>query len=68
MPHSRARMFRFGAMGMEIASPIIAGAALGYYMDKYFNTPPYLMMVMCLLGVVYGFTRLIRGLKDLGED
>ncbi len=42
-------------MGLHIVSSIIVGLAIGYYLDDYFGTKPYLIMIFFILGVLSGF-------------
>jgi len=42
-------------MGLHIVSAIIVGLVIGWYLDDYFGTKPWLIMIFFLLGVVAGF-------------
>jgi F0F1-type ATP synthase assembly protein I len=68
MALSPGKMARYGAVGLEFSSPILAGAILGHYLDQYFKTDPYLTLVMFLLGVFAGFYRLVTILRDFQKD
>jgi F0F1-type ATP synthase assembly protein I len=62
MALSAGRMARFASIGFEFAWPMVAGAIIGHYLDLYFQTDPWLTLVMFLLGVFGGFYRLVREL------
>jgi F0F1-type ATP synthase assembly protein I len=68
MALSPAKMARYGAVGLEFSSPILAGAIIGHYLDLHFKTDPYLTLVMFLLGVFAGFYRLVIILRDLQKE
>lgn len=42
-----------------------AGGILGYYLDKWLGTTPYLLIVGIFLGAVLGFYYLLRSLHTL---
>jgi len=62
------KMVRYGSIGIEFTSPMIAGAIIGHYLDKYFNTDPWLTLVMFMLGVLAGFYRLITALSEFQKE
>jgi ATP synthase protein I len=68
MALSPLKMARYGAVGVEFSSPMLAGALVGHYLDRYFNTDPYLTLVMFLLGVFAGFYRLVIILRDFQKE
>ncbi len=68
MAMSPAKLARYGAVGLEFSSPMLAGAIIGHYLDVYFKTDPYLTLVMFLLGVFAGFYRLVSILRDFQKE
>jgi ATP synthase protein I len=68
MALSSVKMARYGAAGLEFSSPMLAGAIIGHYLDRYFNTDPYLTLVFFLLGVFAGFYRLVTILRDFQKE
>jgi F0F1-type ATP synthase assembly protein I len=61
-------LWRFAAIGAEFFSPILGGAVLGYYLDRYFHTDPVLAVSGVFLGVVLGFYRLFVELRDFQKS
>ncbi len=53
------KMVRYASLGAELTSPPIVGAVVGYYLDDYLKTSPYLTMALLLAGVAVSFYRLI---------
>jgi ATP synthase protein I len=47
-------------MGLSVA----IGLAIGYYLDRYFQTKPWLTIIFLLLGVAAGF----RSLSSLAKE
>lgn len=67
MPPGRLRYARYGAAGFDLLGTIIAGTAIGYFLDKWWSTTPYLTLLLILLSIVGGFTRLIRTLRHFDK-
>jgi F0F1-type ATP synthase assembly protein I len=62
------KMVRYGSIGVEFSSPIVAGAIMGHYLDQYFKTDPWLTLVLFLTGVLAGFYRLITALSAFQKE
>jgi F0F1-type ATP synthase assembly protein I len=56
------------SLGLVLPSSIIIGLLIGYYMDKWLGTNPWLLLVFTLLGVASGLISLIRGIIKLNKD
>ena len=56
------------SLGLMLPSSIIVGLFLGYYLDKFFGTHPWLLLVFFILGAVAGFYSLIRGLSKFKDE
>jgi len=37
-----------------VVAPVVLGGAVGYFLDRWLHTRPYLMLVLGILGVVAG--------------
>lgn len=42
-------------IGLQLVSATFIGLAVGYFLDKWLGTKPWLTIVMLILGVVAGF-------------
>ncbi|MFH5831095.1 AtpZ/AtpI family protein [Halalkalibaculum sp. DA3122] len=40
------------SLGAEIAAAILLPIVLGYWLDDYFNSSPWLVLAGCLIGIV----------------
>ncbi len=56
------------SLGLMLPSSIAVGLFLGYYLDKFFGTRPWLLLVFFILGIVSGFYSLIRGLSKFKDE
>ena len=65
-PKNRIGLGRQAALAMElpflIAGGAIAGGLLGYLLDNYFHTKPYLMLLIGAIGFAAGLRDLLRRL------
>lgn len=61
------RYARYGAAGFDLFGTIIAGTMVGYFLDRWWSTTPYLTLVLMLLAIVGGFIRLIRTLRHFDQ-
>jgi len=48
---------------LMLPSSIAVGLLVGYYLDKWLGTDPWLLIVFLLLGIFSGFYSLLRGLS-----
>ncbi len=56
------------SLGLMLPSSIVVGLFLGYYLDKFFGTRPWLLLVFFILGAVSGFYSLLRGLSKFKDE
>lgn len=40
------------SLGAEIAAALLVPILLGYWLDGYFSTSPWLLLIGCLVGIV----------------
>ena len=64
----------YSAGTVELGISVAVGAGIGYALDQYFDTAPWLTLFWLLCGVIAGFRSLFRVVKRLersegqGED
>jgi ATP synthase protein I len=74
MPAKKPSKINYGkiaaisSLGLMLPSSIAVGLFLGYYLDKFFGTHPWLLLVFFILGVVSGFYSLLRGLSKFKDE
>lgn len=49
-----------GSVGVELVASVLIGAFIGYRLDLYFHTKPWLMVVGLFLGALAGFYNLYK--------
>lgn len=53
------------AIAFELPGAILGGLLIGYLLDEYFNTSPWLMMILPILAFTGACMRLLRWAKIL---
>lgn len=54
-------------VAFELPGTILAGLVVGYFLDKYFNTSPWLLIVFTLLAFAGAFIRLVRWVRFFSD-
>ncbi len=73
MPNKKPSKTNYGkivgisSLGLMLPSSIAVGLFFGYYLDKFFGTRPWLLLVFFILGAVSGLRSLIRGLSKFKD-
>jgi ATP synthase protein I len=52
-----------GSVGLILPSSIAVGLFLGYMLDKWLHTAPWMLLIFLVLGVVSGLLSLYRAMK-----
>ena len=47
-------------VGVNLVVATFVGLAIGYYLDKWLGTKPWLMFIFLILGIITGFRDLFR--------
>jgi len=61
------QLARYSAIGLEMGLCVAIGVAIGYFLDRYFSTGPWLTLIFLLLGVAAGFRSLFSLVKDIDK-
>ena len=62
------RYAKYSSIGIEMAASVAVGAFIGYWLDGYFGTEPWLMIFWLICGVAAGFRSLFRMTKNLQKE
>ena len=69
---SKSRAFfraaQFASVGLEMGIAIAIGAGIGYLLDKWLKTSPWLLIVFLLFGVAAGFKGLYDAARRASKD
>jgi ATP synthase protein I len=68
----KGKIFRqiasYSTLGLEMGLSVAVGAILGYYLDKWLHTDPWLLIVFLIFGAIAGYRSLYRALKRLERE
>ncbi len=53
----------FGSLGFSVALSVVIGLGIGVFLDRYFDTSPWLMLIFLLLGIAAGFRNIGLAIK-----
>jgi ATP synthase protein I len=62
------RLAELSSLGLMLPSSIIVGLVLGYFLDRWLGTRPWLLLTFTVLGIVSGLLSLFRALKKYDRD
>ncbi|MCP4217344.1 MAG: AtpZ/AtpI family protein [bacterium] len=54
------RSASYSSVGLMFPSSIAVGLAVGYFLDKWLNTAPYLLFIFLFYGIAAGFVNLFK--------
>jgi ATP synthase protein I len=54
-------------LGVEMVSALVIGVAIGYFLDRWLGTKPWLMLLFFILGSAAGFMGVYRAATGLGQ-
>ena len=52
-------------LGTELVAAVAVGTIIGFILDSWFDTKPWLIITFFFVGVVAGITNVIRSAKKL---
>lgn len=61
------QLARLSTIGVALVAATFIGLGIGYALDKWLGTSPWLMMVFTLFGIVAGFLNLFRDVGLVGR-
>lgn len=53
-------LYTAGTIGLHMVSATFVGLAMGYFLDKWLDTGPWLLVIFLILGIVTGFRDIFR--------
>ncbi|MCL4475528.1 MAG: AtpZ/AtpI family protein [Nitrospirae bacterium] len=54
------QLLEASSVGIQLVLSTFVGFAIGYYLDKFFTTFPWLTILFLLLGIIAGFYDLVK--------
>jgi ATP synthase protein I len=55
-------------IGIQLAVSTIVGAGIGYLLDRWLGTEPWLLVLFFILGTIAGFREMFRVVSQASED
>ena len=62
------RIAKYAAIGIQFPSTIFAGLVVGYLLDGYFGTAPWLLVAMAFGGFFVAVAQLIQWVRRLSKE
>jgi F0F1-type ATP synthase assembly protein I len=62
------RLAELSSLGLILPSSIAVGLFMGYFLDRWLGTGPWLLLTFTVLGIVSGLLSLFRALKKQMKD
>lgn len=62
-----AEYLSLSTIGIEMGAALVVGLVLGWYLDRYFGTRPWLLVIFTALGIGAGFRNIIRVALEQGR-
>ena len=65
------QLLEASTVGLNLVLSTFVGLAIGYGLDSFFNTSPWLTIIFLIIGIIAGFRELVRIAKkqqDNGPD
>ncbi|MFH2012626.1 MAG: AtpZ/AtpI family protein [Pseudomonadota bacterium] len=56
---------RYSTIGLEMVISVVIGILIGWWLDRFFDTKPWLTVIFMLFGIAAGFKSLFGLLKDI---
>jgi len=58
-------LMSYSSLGLEMGLSVAIGIGIGYFLDNYFKTSPYLTILFMLFGIVAAFKTIFMLLKKV---
>lgn len=58
----------YSSLGMQLAFSVVIGFFLGSYLDKTFNTHPWLTYLFLIFGIAAGFRNIALAVKRIQKS
>jgi ATP synthase protein I len=58
---------QLSTLGIAMVAAVAIGLGIGYWLDRWLGTGPWLTMLFALFGIVAGFLNLVRDVRRFGR-
>lgn len=56
------------SVAVELVAAVVVGAFIGWFLDQWLGTKPWLVILFCLLGGVAGFLNIYRSAMRIADE
>lgn len=63
-----AQYISHASIGIEMGAALVVGMAIGWFLDRSFETRPWFLVAFTALGIVAGFRNVIRAARKAAAD
>ena len=64
-PTSPSNLGQAFKMSTELVSAVLVGTIIGFILDTWFDTKPWLIIIFFFVGVIAGITNVVRSAKKI---
>jgi ATP synthase protein I len=61
-------LLSYSSLGLEMGLCVAVGLAIGFYLDKYFHTYPYLSIAFLIVGILAAFKAIYVLAKKMEKE
>jgi len=61
-------LLSYSSLGIEMGLCVAIGIGMGYYLDKYFETSPYLTIIFMIFGIIAAMKTMYQLMKKLEKE
>jgi len=61
-------LISYSSLGLEMGLCVAIGIAIGYFLDRYFMTSPYLTIIFMIFGVIAAMKTIYKLMKKLEKE
>jgi ATP synthase protein I len=55
-------------IGIQLAVSTMIGAGIGYLLDRWLGTEPWLLVLFFVIGTIAGFREMLRTVSEVSQD
>ncbi len=67
-PQLDPKFMMFSSMGLELGLSVIVGFLVGSWLDRFWGTEPWLLLIFGISGIIAGYRSVFRLLKKLRQE
>jgi ATP synthase protein I len=61
-------LLSYSSLGIEMGLCVAIGIGIGYYLDRYFSTSPYLTIIFMIFGIIAAMKTIYQLMKKLEKE